>query len=105
MKIKVSSGKYTFVKSGAHGFSIDILRHGEKWIENADGANALMSIMCELDAARVVLAATRALFQYQGTTAEVPIKTFMGLGEALRNALKRHDALVDDHEPPSEWTR
>lgn len=86
--VRVNSGKYTFVREA---LSIKVLRHGEPWHEQQDAFNALASIMYELDAARVVLAAARSL-EKRG---EAPA--------ALRQALRLHEALVSDSEHPSEW--
>lgn len=86
MKVRVDSGKYTFVKNGQ---VIEILRHGEPWHQQEEAFNALVSIMAELDAARVVLDTVRMMGE------EAPI--------AIRHALKLHDALVSDREPPSVW--
>lgn len=86
MKIRTDNGKYTFVKQG---ITIEILRHGEPWT-CAEPFNAIASLMAELDAARVVLEVARLL----GDEAPAP----------LRLALQRHAALVDDREPPSEWS-
>lgn len=90
-KVRVDNGKYEFIHRGA--FRIDILRHGERWVEDLGAGKAVMSMMAELDAARVVVAAARAglasgLIESAGLTA----------------ALKLHDSLVDDREWPSEWT-
>jgi hypothetical protein len=87
VKIRVADGKYTFVKGDT---SIAILRHGEPWHEQSEGFNALFSIMVELDAARVVLLAARAL----GDT--MPL--------SIADALAKHERLVSDHEPPSAWS-
>ena len=89
MKVRVDNGKYTFEKVFKTGV-IRILRHGEPWHEQSDAGNALASVMAELDAARVVLDAARALGE------AAPIK--------IQRALKQHRALVDDREPPSEWS-
>lgn len=86
--VHVDSGKYTFVKDG---LTIRIDRHGEPWHVQQDAFNALQSIMCELDAARIVLAAARELERRE----EAP--------QALRDALKLHAELVHDLQPPSGW--
>lgn len=88
--VRVDSGKYTFVIDSPTT-EVIILRHGEPWHRQGDAFNALHSIMCELDAARVVLAAARSL-EKRG---EAPM--------ALTQALRLHDALVSDSEHPSEW--
>lgn len=89
--VRVDSGKYTFVRGVGGG--IEILRHGSPWHEQTEAANALSSIMAELDAARVVVTAVRTALA-------------MGLvnSAGLTAAIKKHAALVDDREPPSEWT-
>lgn len=87
MRVRVSNGKYTFVHDPLR---VEILRYGEPWHMQQEAANALHSIMAELDAARVVLAAARDL----GDDAPVEIK----------DALARHRALVDDRERPSAWS-
>jgi hypothetical protein len=86
--VRVSNGKYTFVIDGFQ--TVAILRGGEPWHVQRDAFNALHSIMCELDAARVVLDVARLL----GDEAPAPLKL----------ALAQHQALVSDREPPSEWT-
>lgn len=88
--VRVSSGKYTFVIDSKNT-EVEVLRHGEEWVRFVTGFNALHSIMCELDAARVVIAAARSLVK----RGEAP--------QALVDALRLHGALVDDREHPSEW--
>lgn len=92
MIVKVCDGKYTFRKTS---LVIEVDRHGEQWLTLREGFNAIHSLMAELDAARVVLAAVRA-YVTSGKGTAVP---------ALFEALEQHDALVSDTEPPSEWTR
>lgn len=99
MRIKTSSGKYTFVKSPRSGFSIDILRYGEEWVVDADGANALHAIMCELDAARMVLATVRAV------VSSVPLHEQNTIVSVLVKAMVKHQSLVTDDEPPTEWSK
>lgn len=84
--VKVSNGKYTFVKL-AGGATIQILRHGEPWHEQTTAYNAIASMMAELDAARVVLQATRA--HCRGTAPD----------NLLMAALELHDRLVLDSTP------
>lgn len=91
-KVKVDGGKYTFHNRG--GWNIDVLRHGEPWIDDIDAPTAVFSLMCELDAARVVLQAVRN---------GIGLLASPDVGRAIADALKVHDALVDDREPPSEW--
>ncbi|HVY79852.1 MAG TPA: hypothetical protein VG994_02630 [Steroidobacteraceae bacterium] len=83
MRVRTDNGKYTFDKRNA---VIDILRHGEPWAQNVHNFNAIHSLMAELDAARVVIAAAR-----------------QSQDPAVQAALRQHAALVDDREPPSEW--
>jgi hypothetical protein len=95
MRIKVDSGKYTFIQSS--GGRIDILRHDQPWIQNVDGANAIFSLMAELDAARLVLEEARKCVasHVEGLS---PIA-------GLRNALDAHARLVSDTTPPSPWAK
>lgn len=87
--IRTDSGKYTFVvdESG----QVEVLRGGESWLRFAVGSKAIHSLICELDAARAVIAAARSLVK----RGEAPM--------ALVDALRLHTALVDDREHPSEW--
>jgi hypothetical protein len=84
--VRVDNGKYEFRKVG---LVIEVFRGGKPWLTLHDGFNALMGMMCELDAARVVLDAARLL----GDDAPREIK----------KALERHRGLVDDRELPSAW--
>ena len=88
-RVSVNNGKYTFVKEGFA--RIRILRHDEPWHAQTEAFNAIASVISELDAARVVLEAARKL----GDAAPPEIKA----------ALAKHAALVDDREPPSDWTK
>jgi len=90
-RVSVENGKYTFA-SPSDSFQIHVLRHGELWVGQADAPKAVYSMMAELDAARVVLAAARTL----AAAGVAP--------PALVEALTNHDALVDDQGPPSPWT-
>lgn len=97
LAIKVSNGKYTFEQPEGSPTRMNILRHGEPHLADVPGFNAIHSMMCELDAARVVLAAVREamtmdLLQGGPTPRQV-----------IEAALARHAGLVDDHEPPSAW--
>ena len=87
-RVCVDSGKYTFVLPEGTN-RVEIFRHNEPWHAQEKAFNALHSMMCELDAARVVVATARE---------------FPGDGAMILRALRAHDALVDDHEPPSRWT-
>jgi hypothetical protein len=95
MRIKVDSGKYTFVQSNSG--RIDILRHDQPWIRDAGGANAIFNLMAELDAARLVLAAVRECIA--SSTAYARSDYAKTLGEAL----DAHARLVSDTQPPSSW--
>ncbi len=91
MKVKTDSGKYTFVIDLG---SMHVLRHGEPWLVINEGFNAIRSLVCELDAARVVLQAARDCFD----------PDLGAMKRHLHDALKQHEALVSDNEPPSDWT-
>lgn len=95
-EVRVDGGKYTFVRTVGGG--IEILRHGEPWHEQTEAANALMSIMAELDAARVVLGVARESLEPMATDQEV-----YEFVQRVRRALNKHAALVNDIEPPSAW--
>lgn len=103
-RIKVDNGKYEFIQRG--GWKLDVLRHGEPWVEDLDASKAIGSMMAELDAARVVLAAARALAKFFET---MPMELAQMLAKPeepalLVRALNKHAALADDQEPPSLWT-
>ena len=93
-KIRVCEGKYTFVDRG--GGRIDVLRYGEAWAQDLDESNAILSLMHELDAARMVLAAVREML-VQDRDGQAPTGK-------LRKALDRHASLVGDREPPGAWS-
>lgn len=101
MRVRVENGKFEFWK---HDLYVDILRHGQPWITGLKtGVNAIYTMMAELDAARVVLVAARSLVDLRGTDASPE-----AINAALKNlvaSVEKHDRLVDDREPPSEWTR
>lgn len=90
-RVKVDSGKYEFVCEGFG--AIDILRHGQPWHSQTQASNALHAIMCELDAARVVVQAARVCLGMLADLCPLPITA----------ALDLHDALTSDREPPSAW--
>ena len=90
--VRVDNGKYTFVKV-FETTTIEILRHGEPWHAQGDAFNAIMSLMTELDAARVVIDGARRAAARLGD--DVPIE--------IKDALEKHCGLVDDHEMPSVW--
>ncbi len=96
-RVSVSNDKYTFISPADH-YAISILRYGEAWHgPQEDACNALHSIMCELDAARVVLEAARATIasKHEGTAS---------IGN-LERALELHGRLCDDRAAPSAWCR
>lgn len=98
-RVKIENGKYTMVSKD--GWRLDILRHDELWIENITAAKCLHGAMCELDAARVVVKAAREFL-----AAHDAVRSIVGGPDsigAIRDALEKHSALVDDREPPSEW--
>ena len=43
-RVPVANGKYTFVARG--GWKLDVLRHGEPWVEDLNASNAIGSIPC-----------------------------------------------------------
>lgn len=88
MKIKVHNGKYEF---DASEWRLRVRRYGDDWIQDMPGTNAVISLMQELDAARVVVQAVRKLCA-EGRAAA-----------PLRGVLAHHDRLVASNEPPSEW--
>lgn len=98
MRIKVDNGKYEFVQQGS---KIDILRNGQPWIRNLDGANAIHSLMADLDAARLVLEAARKCVAGNVGTPYEHLGTIKRLGEAL----DAHARLVDDTQSPSPWAK
>lgn len=94
-RVKVENGKYEFIQRA--GWKLDILRGGEPWAENVDCSKAIGSMMAELDAARVVLEAARRAVSI-ATEGLTP-------SGGLTSAIERYDRLVDDREPPSDWTK
>jgi RNase adaptor protein for sRNA GlmZ degradation len=95
-RVEVENGKYTFVVP-SNDHRVHILRHGEPWYtpENGQPSHALHAIMCELDAARVVIQAARELVRNRSTLDPV---------ERLVEALTKHAALTNDCTPPNLWT-
>lgn len=91
--VRVDSGKYTFVRPASGGGFTRILRHGEPWHEQDAANNALFSIMCELDAARLVVAEARRIVD----------RHVVDPALVLSRVIAQHDQLVDDREPPSAW--
>lgn len=98
-RVSVDNGKYTFVVP-ADDYRISILRYGEPWHgPQGEASNAIHAIMCELDAARVVLEAARQV---------LAVETLNGRGDnfkALARALATHDACVGPQPRPTEWAR
>lgn len=104
-RVKVEGGKYEFVSRG--GYVLDVLRNGEPFVANATPSKAIGAMMAELDAARVVLEAARRLATFFET---MPVALATSLSRydefvGVTRALARHDGLVEDLEPPSEWTK
>lgn len=90
LKIKTHNGKYEFDASEWH---LKVRRYGDDWIPDMPGTNAVISLMQELDAARLVVQAVRGLCA----------EWRAGAQSRLEHALAHHDRLVTSHEPPSEW--
>lgn len=92
-RVSVDNGKYTFIFP-EKDYRYKILRYGEEWHDlTGVASNAIHSIMCELDAARVVLAEVRCMAN-------------AGLaGDTLLDALKRHDSLVGENGESSDWCK
>lgn len=104
-RVRVENGKYELILSD--GWKLDILRGNEPWVENITASKCLHGVMCELDAARVVLGAARALAKCMET---MPMELAKQLAKyddvvGLVRALTRHSGLVDDNEPPSVWAK
>lgn len=101
--VKVDNGKYEFIVRD--GFRIEVLRRGDPWVAGMDAPRAVQGLMCELDAARVVIGAARALVKCMES---MPMELATQLAKyddvvGLVRALTRHSGLVDDREPPSVW--
>jgi len=93
LRISVDNGVYTFVAPD-RADEITILRHGEPWHKQGlDGSGAIRALLCELDAARLVLAEVRRLVECWRAGAQA----------RLERVLQRHDGLVSDRSPPSAW--
>lgn len=92
-RIPVDNGRYTFLVPEGD-YKIVVLRDGVPWSQQTQSHGAIHALMCELDAARVVVTAVRQLVDgWQGNAQA-------SLGEVL----KQHDGLVADRSPPSPWT-
>lgn len=87
-RVRVDNGKYEFVMRDGNDF--DIIAYDP----SAPARDAVHAMMCDLDAARVVVQAARKCVE-----ADFPPSLPAGLAAAL--AL--HDRLTDDREPPSAW--
>lgn len=98
MKISVDSGKYTFVLD--LGWKLRVLRYGEEWIEDIDGAKAIHSMMCELDAARLVLDEARKLAEFTETDDRSGAENILF---RIEGAVRKADALTSKQPGPSEW--
>lgn len=96
--VRVASGKYTFINKQ---LSVAIRRGGEHWHNQIEATNALRAMMAELDAARVVLEAARDVVN----TPRGDTRQLVEMIDKIADAIARHDRLVDDREPPSEWTK
>ncbi len=105
-RVSVDNGKYTFVAPAGH-YAVSILRYGEPWHgPQEDASNALHSIMCELDASRVVLQAARRLADAFETAPIDLLEQINKLGDApvgLVRAIALHGRLCDDRQTPSTW--
>lgn len=86
--VHVQNGKYTFISRFG---KIEIKRHGEDWVDEVIGANAVSSMMAELDAARAVLKAAREVVRTGGGDSRIS------------EALALHERLVSDTMSPSDW--
>lgn len=103
VRIKVDSGRYEFVQNGCWA---SIYQGGRILVGQMGASPAVLSMMHELDAARVVLQAARKLADRMAT---LPIPLVTQLAEhdefvGLTRAIGQHSGLVDDREPPSPWT-
>lgn len=94
-RVSVQYGVYTFVDTGRQ---INVLRQGQPWEVNLSGSAAILPMMCELDAARVVLKEVRSLVS-SGACNE----SKDGVIWRLRRVLEHHAALCGDNTEPSEW--
>jgi len=94
-RVNVENGQYTFVVP-TDGRRVRILRRGAL-CDGAEGetSKALHAIMCELDAARVIVKAARDSLRY---TSEGCMPS-----RSLESALALHDRLTADDELPSAW--
>lgn len=94
-RVACDGGRYTLTCSATG--RVGIMRHSQPWVYYVAGASAIACLMAELDAARVVLAAARAVVH-----PDCPARDIV---PRLERAIAEHDALVDDQQEPSAWTR
>lgn len=105
--VSVDGNKYTFIIP-KNDYKFRILRYGDEWHGPiGEASNAIHSMMCELDAARVVLQAARKL---ASVFERLPLDLTRKLAEydepvGIIRALGQHDRLVGEGSPPSEWTK
>lgn len=90
-RVRVENGKYTFVRS--NGYILDVFRGHEPHAMDVQPSKAIMAMMAELDAARVVMAAVRIAISCDPD----------GTAKGLHKAMEIYNGLVDDREPPSAW--
>ncbi len=96
-RVSVEGGKYTFVVP-ADDYRVNILRYGKSWHgPQGEASNALHAIMMELDAARVVVQAAREAQKRH------PSMFDFDPDDLIVDALKLHESLTSDREPPSAW--
>lgn len=100
-RVSVDGGKYTFVIP-ENDYKFRILRHGEEqYGPIGEASKAVHSMMCELDAARVVLQAVKDGLTYGKYDSGNALKFVM----KMEKSIERHNALVGESMPPSEWTK
>lgn len=101
---RVKVDNYEFVHNWRQG-EVRIERNGERWIEWTKGESAIVAMMNQLDAARGVVAAARALADHME---RMPLRELEALtkGDAfvgIARAINAYDSLTSDREPPSAW--
>lgn len=94
-RVSVDNGKYTFISGQGYG-DIEVLRYNQQFLVIKAGSGAIYSLMCDLDAARLVL---------QATETDVPGETIDDKLNRIKIALENHHGLVGAPMPPSEWTK
>lgn len=96
--VRVDGGKYEFIHRVPRATWVAVYHYGSPISPGSDEhGNAIASMMAELDAARVVVAAVRANIQKLEGKDVYPAWAV--------DALALHDRLCDDREPPSEWAQ